>query len=159
HRARPRRHCHSRRASLRATGAAAPRRSGHGAAVPRRVQHARRYRRIDRRPARGAHGAGMSDELRALYREVILDHSPRPRIFRARAGAAHADGYNPMCGDRITVYVDLAGGILRGVAFQGSGCAIAMASASMLTEAVAGLSSAAAAVLGLEFRALIGGPP
>jgi len=78
----------------------------------------------------------MSD-LRDLYQEVILDHNKRPRNFRAIDPCTHhADGYNPLCGDRITVYLDVHDDIIRDVAFQGSGCAISSASASLMTEAL-----------------------
>jgi len=80
-------------------------------------------------------------ELRDLYQEVILDHNKRPRHFQVLAGASHrADGYNPLCGDRLTVYLQVEGGVVRGASFQGSGCAISKASASMMTDAVVGKS-------------------
>jgi nitrogen fixation NifU-like protein len=84
----------------------------------------------------------MSD-LRGLYQEVILDHSKRPRNFRALAGPSrHAEGYNPLCGDRITLYVKLEGDRIADIAFEGSGCAISTASASLLTETLKGKSRA-----------------
>ena len=79
-------------------------------------------------------------ELRELYQEVIIDHSKRPRNQRAIDHARHADGHNPLCGDRITVYVDVDGDIIRDVAFQGSGCAISTAAASLMSEALKGRS-------------------
>jgi nitrogen fixation NifU-like protein len=82
----------------------------------------------------------MSD-LRDLYQEVILDHNRRPRNFGPLPTAnRRAEGHNPLCGDRVTVYLDLADGRLRDVAFQGSGCAISTASASLMTEALKGLT-------------------
>ena len=82
----------------------------------------------------------MSD-LRDLYQEVILDHSKRPRNFRELPQASHrADGYNPLCGDRATVYVRVEGDRVSDVAFTGSGCSISTASASMMTESVKGKS-------------------
>jgi nitrogen fixation NifU-like protein len=77
----------------------------------------------------------MSD-LRDLYQEVILDHSKRPRNFGKPAHANHtAQGHNPLCGDRLTVYLDLGeDGRVKEVTFEGSGCAISMASASIMTE-------------------------
>ncbi|HUG53392.1 MAG TPA: SUF system NifU family Fe-S cluster assembly protein [Vicinamibacteria bacterium] len=82
----------------------------------------------------------MSD-LRDLYQEVILDHSRRPRNFRELPGASHrADGHNPLCGDRVTVYVRLEGNRVGEVAFEGSGCSISTASASMMTESLKGRS-------------------
>ena len=80
----------------------------------------------------------MSD-LRDLYQEVILDHNRRPRNFGELDGAdRHADGYNPLCGDRLAVYVNLDGETISDVGFLGSGCAISKASASLMTEAVKG---------------------
>ncbi len=80
----------------------------------------------------------MSD-LRELYQEVILDHNKRPRNFRVIDPASHrAEGFNPLCGDRLTVFVDVADGTIRDLAFQGSGCAISQASASLMTEALKG---------------------
>ena len=80
----------------------------------------------------------MSD-LSDLYQEVILDHNRRPRNFRAIEEATRTqEGFNPLCGDRLTLYVTLDGNIIRDVAFQGSGCAISKASASLMTEALKG---------------------
>ena len=80
----------------------------------------------------------MSD-LRELYQEVILDHNRSPRNFRELEGAARrADGFNPLCGDRIKLYINLEGELITDVAFQGSGCAISKASASLMTDAVKG---------------------
>jgi len=82
----------------------------------------------------------MSD-LRDLYQEVILDHNRRPRNFGPLPAANHqAEGNNPLCGDRITVYLDLEGDRIRGISFQGAGCAISTASASLMTEALKGRS-------------------
>jgi nitrogen fixation NifU-like protein len=78
-------------------------------------------------------------ELSDLYQEVILDHNRRPRNFRAIDEASRTqEGYNPLCGDRLTVYVNLEGNRIVDVAFQGSGCAISKASASLMTEALKG---------------------
>ena len=78
----------------------------------------------------------MSD-LRELYQEVILDHNRRPRNFRAIEGAnRHAEGYNPLCGDKVTVYLKVEDGIVKDIAFQGSGCAISTASASLMTAEI-----------------------
>ncbi|PWV58897.1 Fe-S cluster assembly sulfur transfer protein SufU [Plasticicumulans acidivorans] len=80
----------------------------------------------------------MSD-LRDLYQEVILDHNKRPRNFRVVDPATHhAEGFNPLCGDRLTVYLDVEGDVIRDLSFQGQGCAISTASASMMTEALKG---------------------
>jgi nitrogen fixation NifU-like protein len=80
-------------------------------------------------------------DLNDLYRDVIVDHNRRPRNFRPMPDADfHAEGFNPLCGDRLTIYVRLEGDVIRDVSFQGSGCAISVASASLLTESVKGKS-------------------
>jgi nitrogen fixation NifU-like protein len=96
----------------------------------------------------------VNPELRELYQEVIVEHSKRPRNFRRLEGARVAEGYNPLCGDKVTVYVDVHDGMLRDVAFQGSGCAISTASASVMTEVLKGKSEAEAARLFERFHAL-----
>lgn len=81
----------------------------------------------------------MKGELRDLYQEVIFDHYRAPRNCHAMAGAdQQAEGYNPLCGDRITVYLKVDGGMIRDASFEGSGCAISTASASLMTEALKG---------------------
>lgn len=86
----------------------------------------------------------MSD-LDDLYQEVILDHNKSPRNYRVMADANRkAEGYNPLCGDHVTVYLHLEDGVIRDVSFQGSGCAISKASASMMTAELKGKSEAAA---------------
>ena len=83
---------------------------------------------------------GNSD-LRELYQEVILDHSKRPRNFGRLDGATHhADGDNPLCGDRIHLELEMAGDRVKDVRFEGQGCAISTASASLMTEALKGLT-------------------
>src|SRR5262245_10319541 len=77
-------------------------------------------------------------ELQALYQEVILDHNRRPRNFRVLDGGRKAEGHNPLCGDRLTVYVRVDDGVIADVGFQGSGCAISKASASLMTESIKG---------------------
>jgi nitrogen fixation protein NifU and related proteins len=78
-------------------------------------------------------------DLRELYQEVILDHNRRPRNFRVLPDANRtAEGFNPLCGDRLRVYLHLEGDVVREVSFQGSGCAISKASASLMTDAVKG---------------------
>ena len=103
----------------------------------------------------------MSDDLRELYQEVIVDHSKRPRNFRVLGGTAkHAQGYNPLCGDKVTVYVDVDGDVVKDVAFQGSGCAISTAAASVMTEALKGKSRAEANAMFDTFHELVTkGPP
>lgn len=81
----------------------------------------------------------MFDDLTELYQQVILDHSKSPRNFRAMERATHtAQGYNPICGDNVTLYVRLDGDVVGDVSFQGSGCAISKASASILTDVLKG---------------------
>jgi nitrogen fixation NifU-like protein len=84
----------------------------------------------------------MTAELRTLYQDTILDHNRHPRNFRALDGARHAEGHNPLCGDRLTVFVSLRDGVIEEATFQGFGCAIAKASASLMTEGVKGTTSA-----------------
>jgi nitrogen fixation NifU-like protein len=81
----------------------------------------------------------MTDDLAELYQELILDHSRSPRNFRVLAGYNHmAQGDNPICGDNYTLYAVIDGNVIREIAFQGSGCAISKASASILTESLKG---------------------
>lgn len=98
-------------------------------------------------------------ELRDLYQEVILDHSKRPRNFKALPSANRkAEGYNPLCGDRETVYLQLEGDVLKDIGFQGAGCAISTASASMMTERLKGKSQSEAEALFERFHDLITAP-
>lgn len=101
-------------------------------------------------------------ELRELYQTTILDHNKSPRNFRVPEGAnRHADGHNPLCGDKITVHVALDGDELRDVGFQGSGCAISTASASLMSQAVKGKRRDEVLRLFDAFHALVttGGEP
>ncbi len=78
-------------------------------------------------------------DLKDLYRDVIVDHNRNPRNFgKLEPADAHADGHNPLCGDRLSVYANLDGDRISDVKFEGSGCAISVSSASLLTEAVKG---------------------
>jgi nitrogen fixation NifU-like protein len=87
-------------------------------------------------------------ELDELYQEVILDHNRSPRNFRTMAQANRkAQGYNPLCGDQVTVYLQLEGGVIKDISFQGSGCAISKASASMMTADLKGKSETEARAL------------
>ena len=80
----------------------------------------------------------MSD-LRELYQETIFDHYRRPRNYGRLDGANRtAEGYNPLCGDKVTLYLKVEEGVIRDVSFEGSGCAIATASASLMTESIKG---------------------
>jgi len=97
-------------------------------------------------------------DLKGLYQEVILDHNKRPRNFRVIDEAtAHADGYNPLCGDRVTLYLRMDGDKIGDVAFKGSGCAISTASASILTETLKGKTRTQAEELFDRFHNLVTG--
>lgn len=101
----------------------------------------------------------MSD-LRELYQDVILDHHKKPRNFRKLEGANRkADGYNPLCGDKLTVYMQVEDGVVRDIGFVGSGCAISTASASMMTESLKGKTEAEADALFKRFHDLVTGKP
>jgi len=97
-------------------------------------------------------------ELRDLYQEVVLDHGKKPRNFRALADAdCRAAGYNPLCGDRLTVYVRWDGDRIGKVTFEGAGCAISTASASMMTQALEGKTREEVETLFGTFRDLVTG--
>lgn len=97
----------------------------------------------------------MSD-LSELYQEVILDHNRKPRNFHELGDASHtAEGYNPLCGDRLTLYLKVDDGVIADVAFQGSGCAISKASASMMTDALKGKTVAEAQALFARFHRMV----
>lgn len=97
-------------------------------------------------------------ELRDLYQEVILEHSKAPRNYREPAGTNHkAEGYNPLCGDRFTVYLEMDGDTIRDIGFQGAGCAISKASASMMTQSVKGKTKAEAEKIFHHFHELVTG--
>ena len=99
----------------------------------------------------------MSD-LRDLYQEVILDHYRKPRNFRSLADANRkAEGFNPLCGDRLTLYVKLKDGVIADASFEGSGCAISTASASLLTESIKGKTEHEAEMLFQGFRDVVTG--
>jgi nitrogen fixation NifU-like protein len=99
----------------------------------------------------------MSD-LRDLYQDVILEHSKTPRNYRQLPAANHkAEGFNPLCGDRFTVYVTVEGGTIRDISFQGSGCAISKASASMMTQILKGKTTEEAKQLFERFHEMVTG--
>lgn len=103
----------------------------------------------------------MFDDLNDLYQQVIIDHSKRPRNFRKMENPTReALGQNPLCGDNFTVYLLMENDLVKDVSFQGSGCAISVASASMMTEALKGKSKADADKMFDQFRTMItkGGP-
>lgn len=99
------------------------------------------------------------DDMRELYQETILDHHKHPRNFRKLENARSSEGYNPLCGDRITVYVLVDGDTIEDIAFEGSGCAICTASASVMTESLKGKTVAEAETLFGTFHDLVTGDP
>lgn len=97
-------------------------------------------------------------ELRDLYQELILDHNKNPRNFRAMPDSTNKiDGYNPLCGDKLTLYVKKSGDQIQDISFQGSGCAISKASASMMTAAVKGKTKKEADALFEIFHEVVTG--
>ena len=101
----------------------------------------------------------MSD-LSEFYQELILDHNKHPRNRRKLDGANHtAEGYNPLCGDRVTVFIEVEDGVLKDISFQGSGCAISTAAASLMTESLKGKTLAEAEALFDQFHCMVAGEP
>lgn len=97
-------------------------------------------------------------DLRELYQEMIFDHYKRPRNCCALADANHhADGFNPLCGDKVTVYVKIEDNVIKDVSFQGMGCAISTASASLMTELLKGKTVTEAEALFEKFHKLVTG--
>jgi nitrogen fixation NifU-like protein len=97
-------------------------------------------------------------DLRELYQELILEHCKKPRHFRPLAAAnCKVEGSNPLCGDQLTLYLDLVNERVRDISFQGSGCAISTASASMMTEIIQGKTRAEAEALFEQFHHLVTG--
>ena len=97
-------------------------------------------------------------ELRDLYQEVILEHAKAPRNYREQgAPAAKAEGYNPLCGDRCTVFINQKDGVIHDISFQGNGCAISKASASMMTQALKGKSLEQAEAMFKSFHGMVTG--
>ncbi|MBU6443086.1 MAG: SUF system NifU family Fe-S cluster assembly protein [Alphaproteobacteria bacterium] len=101
----------------------------------------------------------MDDSLRELYQEVILDHSRHPHHYGALEGASHVgEGYNPLCGDRVKIYLTVdSGGRITNITFEGKGCAISQASASLMTDALIGRTAAEAERLMGGFLHLVKG--
>jgi nitrogen fixation NifU-like protein len=96
--------------------------------------------------------------LAALYQDLILDHNRSPQNFRRMENAnRQAEGINPLCGDRLTVWLKMEGGTIQDAAFQGSGCAISKASASLMTSAVKGKTKEEAEALFQRFRSMVTG--
>jgi len=99
-------------------------------------------------------------DLNDLYQEVILDHNKRPRNFRVmEAPSHHAEGFNPLCGDQLSLTLRVDGNTISDVAFQGSGCAISKASASLMTDAIKGKSLDEADALFQRFHSMVTTPP
>ncbi len=99
-----------------------------------------------------------TDELRELYQEVILDHSKNPKNFKELDDASHqSQGHNPLCGDRLALYLAVADGVIQDVGFKGAGCAISTASASMMTEALKGKTEAEVDTIFGAFHDLVTG--
>ncbi|MEN3326250.1 MAG: nitrogen fixation protein NifU [Acidobacteriota bacterium] len=97
-------------------------------------------------------------ELSELYQQVILDHNKKPRNFRKLETTNHsAEGFNPLCGDQLTIYLNLENDTVKEVGFEGSGCAISKAAASMMTQAVKGKSKEEAENLFQEFHSMVTG--
>jgi len=97
-------------------------------------------------------------ELSELYQQVILDHNKKPRNFKKIEDAElSAEGYNPLCGDQLTVYLNLDDGVVSDISFEGSGCAISKAAASMMTQAVKKKTRAEAERLFQEFHSMVTG--
>ena len=95
-------------------------------------------------------------ELSELYQQVILDHNKKPRNFhKLETANRSAEGYNPLCGDQLNVYLQLEDDVVKDVGFEGSGCAISKASASMMTQAVKGKSKREVEVLFDEFHRMV----
>jgi nitrogen fixation protein NifU and related proteins len=99
----------------------------------------------------------VNDDLRELYQDVIIEHTKRPRNFHVLDHGQKADGYNPLCGDTITVYVDLDGDRVTDCAFQGHGCAISTAAASVMTETLKGKTRAEAEAIFRDYHDLVRG--
>jgi nitrogen fixation NifU-like protein len=95
-------------------------------------------------------------DLRELYQEIIIDHNRHPRHFyEMESPTVEARGYNPMCGDKLTVYLKLSDGVVEDISFMGCGCAISQASASLMTEALMGKTTQYAHVLFEKFHQML----
>ena len=102
----------------------------------------------------------VQPELRELYQELILEHSKKPRNFHVLAHANHtAEGFNPLCGDRLKLFLEIEGDIIKDIGFQGSGCAISKASASMMTASIKGKTKGEVQELFSQFHKMLSADP
>ena len=100
----------------------------------------------------------MFDDLRDLYQEVIFDHNRNPRNFRVMDDAnRQVEGFNPLCGDRLTLFLKIDDGVINDASFQGQGCAISTASVSLMTEIIKGKTEAEAEALFTQFHEMTTG--
>src|SRR6188474_3005705 len=97
------------------------------------------------------------NDIADLYQELIIDHSSRPRNFKTLDAAVCAEGFNPLCGDRQTVYLRMDGDVIEDASFQGEGCAISKAAASLMTEHIKGKTRDEVEKIFSEFRDLVTG--
>ncbi|MXZ10708.1 MAG: SUF system NifU family Fe-S cluster assembly protein [Gemmatimonadetes bacterium] len=101
----------------------------------------------------------MMSDLRELYQQLILDHNKNPRNFRVLDPADRfAKGYNPLCGDKVQIYLQLHGDRIKDIGFQGSGCAISKASASLMTETIKGKTLGETEIYFKDFHAMLTDP-
>src|SRR5262249_25267937 len=98
-------------------------------------------------------------DIADLYQELIIDHSSKPRNFRAMDDGQSAEGFNPLCGDRVTVFVRMDGDVVVDASFQGEGCAISKASASLMTESIKGKTREDVAAQFTAFHSMVTGVP
>jgi nitrogen fixation NifU-like protein len=96
-------------------------------------------------------------DVEELYQELIIDHSSRPRNFKALDAAQSAEGFNPLCGDRVTVYLRMDADVIADASFQGEGCAISKAAASLMTESIKGKTRTDVEKMFSDFRQLVTG--
>jgi len=96
-------------------------------------------------------------DIAELYQELIIDHSSKPRNFKALDAAQCAEGFNPLCGDRVTVYLRIDGDVIADASFLGEGCAISKASSSLMTESIKGKTRAEVEKMFSDFRGLVTG--